>query len=361
MWIMSARRVTIVDLAAELGLSKTTVSDALHGRGRVAPETVEQVREAAAALGYVGNRAAQQLRGNRVGAVGLYIPPVVRSFAFYMEFVFGAVAAAGENGIDLVVLTRDEEALRSRPPAVDGIIAIDPLPGDRVLAALASLSVPLVTAGRPLDPEELAADGTIEVGYPEHVHELLDRGLARGLTRPALLLPDQQFHSSFAEDVVIGYRGWCAEHGIEPWIRELPLHPSIDRLTSALEELVAASDPDIVLCGYQGLAGRLLAPLERIGKRPGPDFELVSLVGDPVTELGDERITSLDVRPTGFGRASVLLLRDLLAGTVEAPASRTHEAAIPDGTIAVATTRSPPLDPAVLRAAEPDHEVADHG
>lgn len=336
---MSARRVTIVDLAAELGLSKTTVSDALHGRGRVAPETVAQVRDTAAALGYVGNRAAQQLRGNRVGAVGLYIPPVVRSFAFYMEFVFGAVAAAGENGIDLVLLTRDEAALRSRPPAVDGVIAIDPLPGDPVLAALAALSVPLVTAGRPLDPDEIAADGTVEVGYPAYIGELLDRALARGLHRPALLLPDQQFHSSFAEDVVIGYRDWCAEHHVEPWIREIPVHPSSDRVAEVLDELVSGLDPDIVLCSYQGLAGRLLAPLERVGKRPGSDFELVSLVGDPVTELGDERITSLDIRPAGFGRASVLLLRDLLEGATRAPASRTHDAAIPGDAFSAAGSR----------------------
>lgn len=329
MWIMSARRVTIVDLAAELGLSKTTVSDALHGRGRVAPETVAQVRDTAAALGYVGNRAAQQLRGNRVGAVGLYIPPVVRSFAFYMEFVFGAVAAAGENGIDLVLLTRDEAALRSRPPAVDGIIAIDPLPGDPVLAALSALAVPLVTAGRPLDPAEIDADGTIEVRYQRYVRELLDRARGRGLQRPALLLPDQQFHSSFAEDVVDGYRSWCGEHGVEPWIRELPLHPSAETLASTLDALIAERDPEILLCGYQGLAGRLVAPLDRIGRAPGPELDLVSLVGDPVTELGDKRITSLDVRPTGFGRASVLLLRDLLAGTATAPTSRIHEALIP--------------------------------
>lgn len=339
MWIMSARRVTIVDLAAELGLSKTTVSDALHGRGRVAPETVAQVRDTAAALGYVGNRAAQQLRGNRVGAVGLYIPPVVRSFAFYMEFVFGAVAAAGENGIDLVLLTRDEAALRSRPPAVDGIVAIDPLPGDRVLEALAALAVPLVTAGRPLDPEAVAADGTVEVGYPAYIRELLDRAHARGLHRPALLLPDQQFHSSFAEDVVIGYRDWCEEHRVEPWIREIPVHPSNDRVAEVLDELVSGLDPDIVLCSYQGLAGRLLAPLERGGKRPGPDFELVSLVGDPVTEFGDERITSLDIRPAEFGRASVLLLRDLLEGAALAPASRTHEAVIPGDAIPTAASR----------------------
>ncbi|MBL3686906.1 LacI family transcriptional regulator [Leucobacter zeae] len=334
---MARKRATIVDIAAALGLSKTTVSDALHGRGRVAPATVVQVRSAAAELGYVGNRAAQQLRGSRVGAFGLHIPPVVRSFAFYMEFVFGAVSAAGELGVDLVHLTRDVDALAARPPSVDGVIAIDPLPGDPVLPVLRGLGVPLVTAGRQLDPSAPLAHGTIEVPYAERIGQLLDRAAAAGRRRPALLLPDQQFHSSFPEDVLAGYRDWCSAHDRAPVIRELPLHPSPAVLTAVLSE-VLGSEPaagsvrddgiDVLLCGYQGLAGRLVGHLAAHGRTPGQRFELVSLVGDPVSEMLDERITCLDVRPREFGREAAHLLAELIDGSVAAPARRSHSAEI---------------------------------
>ena len=328
---MARKRATIVDIAEALGLSKTTVSDALHGRGRVAPATVEQVKALASRLGYVGNRAAQQLRGSRGGAFGLHIPPVVRSFAFYMEFVFGAVSAAGELGVDLVHLTRDADTLSRRPPSVDGVIAIDPLPGDPVLPVLRGLGVPFVTAGRMLGTEPAPADGTIEVPYSERIGELLDRASAAGRDHPALLLPDQQFHSSFPVDVLSGYRDWCSARGRPPVIRELPLHPSPAVLSAVLADVLRGeegAEVDVLLCGYQGLAGRLVGHLTAYERTPGPGFELISLVGDPVTEMLDERITCLDVRPRQFGHKAALLLAGLLDGSVSAPAHASHEAVI---------------------------------
>ena len=55
--------VTLKDIAEELGVSVTTVSRALTGRGRVSPQTRQQVMEKASELGYnfasSGNSTAQ--------------------------------------------------------------------------------------------------------------------------------------------------------------------------------------------------------------------------------------------------------------------------------------------------------------
>ena len=85
---MARTRATIMDIARELGLSKTTVSSALGGSGRISEEKRALIRETADRLGYVANRAARSLRVNRVGTIGLYIPPIARSLAFYMDFAF---------------------------------------------------------------------------------------------------------------------------------------------------------------------------------------------------------------------------------------------------------------------------------
>lgn len=52
---MTPHSPSIKSLAVRLGLSRTTVSDALRGKGRVSPETVVKVREAARAAGYKAN------------------------------------------------------------------------------------------------------------------------------------------------------------------------------------------------------------------------------------------------------------------------------------------------------------------
>ena len=50
--------ITILDIAASLGISKTAVSAALSGTGRVSAATRERVLAEADRLGYVTNRAA---------------------------------------------------------------------------------------------------------------------------------------------------------------------------------------------------------------------------------------------------------------------------------------------------------------
>src|SRR5476649_412004 len=64
-------RIKIVDVAREAGVSITTVSHALNGRGFVDPLTREAVKRVALRLGYRPNRHAQQLRGGSTHVIAL--------------------------------------------------------------------------------------------------------------------------------------------------------------------------------------------------------------------------------------------------------------------------------------------------
>jgi len=68
------RRVTLSDVAARAGVSATTASYILNGRGeemRIASTTVAKVHAAVADLGYRPNRSARSLRTRRTATVGL--------------------------------------------------------------------------------------------------------------------------------------------------------------------------------------------------------------------------------------------------------------------------------------------------
>ncbi|MBI4047829.1 MAG: LacI family DNA-binding transcriptional regulator, partial [Devosia nanyangense] len=58
------------ELAAELGLSQTTVSRALNGYPEVNEATRQRVSEAAQRLGYRANVSARRLATGRAGAIG---------------------------------------------------------------------------------------------------------------------------------------------------------------------------------------------------------------------------------------------------------------------------------------------------
>ncbi len=69
-----AARVTSHDVAAEAGVSQATVARVFSSPEKVALATQEQVREAAARLGYVPNAIARSLKSQRTDVVGAVVP-----------------------------------------------------------------------------------------------------------------------------------------------------------------------------------------------------------------------------------------------------------------------------------------------
>ena len=74
------RPLTILHVAKEARVSKSTVSLVLQGSGLIREETAERVREAARKLGYVYNRRAAELRGQSSNTVGVVINDLMNPF-----------------------------------------------------------------------------------------------------------------------------------------------------------------------------------------------------------------------------------------------------------------------------------------
>jgi LacI family transcriptional regulator len=72
--------VTTRDIAERLQLAVSTVGRALADDERISEQTKLRVRQAAAEMGYVGNRAARMMRGASSKVVGLVIPDIRNSF-----------------------------------------------------------------------------------------------------------------------------------------------------------------------------------------------------------------------------------------------------------------------------------------
>ena len=71
---MSKRSTTLASLAAELGVSPTTVSNAYNRPDQLAPATRERILAAAAEHGYTGpDPTARSLRTRRQGSLGVLL------------------------------------------------------------------------------------------------------------------------------------------------------------------------------------------------------------------------------------------------------------------------------------------------
>lgn len=210
-----SRRVTIADLARQLGLSKASVSYALNGRKGVSDQTRQRVRDLADELGFQASSAAVALSASRAGTIGIVIardPAVIVAEAFYMRTLLGVedylnqadaallLRVTGEHGQDLDVYRR--WALQRR---VDGFILFDEVADDPRVPLLNALGVPGVlvassdrddTIGRLVTPEAETISALLDylhglghstIGYiggpRRYVHEQVRSELVASSTR----------------------------------------------------------------------------------------------------------------------------------------------------------------------------------
>lgn len=304
---MQESKVTIRDLAHELGLSVGTVSNALRGNeGQVSKATQTRVLETAHQMGYRYNRAASALRSKRQGAISLHIPNHVRSMSFYMEFMMGVADVAAENDLDLILATSSRNN-RSISP-VDGALVVDWLPDSKQNKALLSSGIPVVSAGRP--PEEsLVPHATVAVDYGGHVYEIVSRALQLGASRVAMIAPDAKFQSDWSRSIVRAATTACQEKEVDLTIKEVQVDADMSVWFKTAEQLQSEARPDFMLFGPQRYAG--LMQLQHGWGRPGSKIPwIASCAGDSVTEIGAEDITSVDPHPKEFGnRCATELLR----------------------------------------------------
>lgn len=111
------KRVTILDVAAEAGVSRQTVTRAVNDLGDISATTRERVLEAAERLGYRPSRFARNLVNRRkTHALGL----VVTSFRnpYYTDVAGEMVAAATERGWQIMMA-----AAQSGPEAVFDLLS----------------------------------------------------------------------------------------------------------------------------------------------------------------------------------------------------------------------------------------------
>ncbi|WP_168203902.1 LacI family DNA-binding transcriptional regulator [Humibacter ginsenosidimutans] len=97
--------VRVIDVARAAGVSTATVSNVINKPDRVGARTRRKVERAIDDLGFVPNRAAQQLRIGVSSSVGLIVPDV--SYPFFTDLARGAEAEAAERGLSVFLGNSD--------------------------------------------------------------------------------------------------------------------------------------------------------------------------------------------------------------------------------------------------------------
>jgi DNA-binding LacI/PurR family transcriptional regulator len=107
-----ASTASIKEVARVAGVSLGTVSNVLNRPDLVSSATRQRVLDAIAALGYVRNDSARQLRAGRSRQIAIVVLDVANPF--FTDVVRGAEAAAEDHGVMVVVCNSGEDTGRER-------------------------------------------------------------------------------------------------------------------------------------------------------------------------------------------------------------------------------------------------------
>ncbi|MEN6338495.1 MAG: LacI family DNA-binding transcriptional regulator, partial [Clostridiaceae bacterium] len=162
---LKKQNLVLNDLASELGLSKSTVSRAISGNGRVSGETRKRVLEYAESHGFTPNSIASSLARSCTNNIGVVIPSEAfyNEIPFFQECLMGVCEAASKRNYDVLIATIAEGDISVLKRIVsnrkvDGILLTRSLVVDYPADFLKAAHVPFVTVGTSNDPGIVQVD-----------------------------------------------------------------------------------------------------------------------------------------------------------------------------------------------------------
>jgi LacI family transcriptional regulator len=189
------RAATLADVAASAGVSASTASRALNGRGELSAATRAAVIEAAERLGFQPSLLARSLRTRRTYTVGFVVPDVASPF--YAASLKGAQGAL-QTAQYRVLLMDSEQSVEGEVAAlrtlanhqVEGLLVATAGVGRAAFdAAVGGADTPCVFLDSVL---EGAGVGTVTLENAAGIDLLVDHLREHGHTRIALLAGSQQ-------------------------------------------------------------------------------------------------------------------------------------------------------------------------
>jgi DNA-binding LacI/PurR family transcriptional regulator len=187
------RRATLASLAAELKVSRTTISNAFNRPDQLSPELRERVLATAKRLGYVPDPVARSLRTRKAGAVGLVMTEAL-TYSFSdpaaRDFVAGVAQSCEELGQGLLlVAVGPSRSLEDGTAAVlgagvDGFVLYSVRDDDPYLQVVLQRGLPVVVVDQ---PKNLTGVSRVGIDDRAAMRELADYVLGFGHREIGLL------------------------------------------------------------------------------------------------------------------------------------------------------------------------------
>jgi LacI family transcriptional regulator/LacI family repressor for deo operon, udp, cdd, tsx, nupC, and nupG len=311
---MKRHQVTIIDIAKELSLSKSTVSRALTGHISVNEKTRNRVIELAEKWDYQRNMLALSLITKKTNTIGIIVPEFKSSY--FPQAIIGAQEVAKQAGYNTVISQSNEsyetEVANSKvmlANQVDGIlvsITKETMNYDH-LNVFQRKGIPIVFFNRVCDemdvPKVIVDDFDSAYRATEYLVKRKRKRIAH-LGGPLSL--------KIAEKRMNGYKACLQKYKIE--IDEdliINYDLNIERVKIYVNHLLNMDNPpDAIFAINDPTAIEAIQVIKKRGLKVPKDIAVVGFSDDYVSKLIDPPLTTVAQPVTELGRVAAQLLID---------------------------------------------------
>lgn len=293
---MTDKKWTLKSIAAELGVSNATVSNAFNRPDQLSKNKREEILTACQRLGYTGpNRAAQSLRKGLFNIVALVLPDSVEymvSDPVASRFVKGVSAILEPNGINILLFSGQASSIHSVSDFVDGFICYGTPRNSELITQLKQTKKKVVTvdfdiarnASVNVQNQVACAELTNQVVTPndEHVAVLGLRLIeAEQVSRIGDAI-DRLTTTAISHQRLLGYIQALDKKGINlssDYVWNIPESSAKFASIAAREALASNPRPTVLLCMSDLIAIAAIQEAGKLGLKVPQDVKITGFDG----------------------------------------------------------------------------------
>jgi LacI family transcriptional regulator len=315
--IKKQKQTTIMDIAAEAGVSKATVSNVLGQRSvPLSAETVRKVEEAAKRLGYRRNFVAASLSLRKTNELGLLVPSFGGYYGRFAEYMQAEAHKSGyhlsvfsASGSDPAIEKQHLEMLLQR--RVDGLFCHGLAMSHESTRQLVGEGTPLVLFNAWGWPEDISL-GAVNLDFAGAAEESVQHLLACGCG--SVFYAGRRKARAIDEQRRIGFAAGVDKASVElpRDLLDMADYSPTELLSTVLERSRGTGKPAGIVAFDDNLAFQLLASAQRIGCKVPEQIQLIGINNDRIAKDSFPGLTTWDIPYKLQARTAIgLFLRQL--------------------------------------------------
>ncbi|WP_408071764.1 LacI family DNA-binding transcriptional regulator [Butyrivibrio sp. JL13D10] len=308
-------KITIEDVADALGVSKTTVSRAISGKGRISESTRRRVLEYIELNNYKPNVVAKGLAQRRTFNIAVVWPGdySLVDLPFFQRCLVGMSEVTSGYGYDIIisVVVGDEISNLKRiidNHKVDGVILTRTLIEDKPAEYLKQTGIPFVAIGTSKDESIITVDNE----HFDACRELTSILIGKGHTKLALI--GGSMKNMITRTRYEGFAKAYEQAGLKLDESLVFLDQSNEQKLTEIVKHLAEKKIDGVVCMDDQLAGYVMRICRASGIHIPEDLRLASFYNSSMLENAIVPVTSLNFDDRNLGAVATRMLMRLIDG-----------------------------------------------